>query len=85
MGRWGEWETLIPPSMWINFFLFYCILKEAERLAEEERLRLEEEEQRRAEEEQLRLLEEARLAEEMRLQQAIEVSCLLFYYLFGSN
>ncbi|XP_057319834.1 capping protein inhibiting regulator of actin dynamics-like isoform X40 [Microplitis mediator] len=46
-------------------------LEEEARL-EEERLRAEEEEQRRLEEETIRLANEARLAEEQRLQQAIE-------------
>ncbi|XP_074098942.1 uncharacterized protein LOC141527399 isoform X4 [Cotesia typhae] len=46
-------------------------LEEEARL-EEERLRAEEEEQRRLEEEATRLANEARLAEELRLQQAIE-------------
>lgn len=51
-------------------------------MAEEERLRKEEEEQRRMEEEQLRLLEEARVAEELRLKQAIEVVIRVICYIF---
>jgi len=50
------------------------VLQEEEQKLERERLHREEEEQHRFEEEQLRLVEEARLAEEERLLQAIQVT-----------